>query len=70
MISNPEYLRELTVNQIFNDEKSNEPVVNSFVKYIDAYCAELKCTEHDILLNDEKYDEVFGIFSRIMNTEY
>jgi hypothetical protein len=66
MLSNPEYLRELTVNQIFNDEKSDEPVVHSFVKYIDAYCAELKCTEHDILLDDEKYVEVFGIFSNIM----
>jgi hypothetical protein len=69
MLSDPEYLRELTANQIFNDEKSDEPVVHSFIKYIDAYCAELKCTEQDILLNDEKYDEVFGIFSRIMSPE-
>jgi len=69
MLSNPEDLRELTANQIFNDEKSDEPVVHSFVKYIDAYCAELKCTEQDILLNDEKYGEVFGIFSRIMSPE-
>jgi hypothetical protein len=67
MLSDPEYLRELTANQIFNDEKSDEPVVNSFIKYIDAYCAELKCTEQDILLDDEKYEQVFGIFSNIMN---
>ena len=67
MLSDPEYLRELTANQLFNDEKSDEPVVNSFIKYIDAYCAELKCTEQDILLDDEKYGQVFGIFSNIMN---
>lgn len=67
MLSDPEYLRELTANQLFNDEKSDEPVVNSFIKYIDAYCAELKCTEQDILLDDEKYEQVFGIFSNIMN---
>lgn len=66
MLSDPEYLRELTANQLFNDEKSDEPVVNSFIKYIDAYCAELKCTEQDILLDDEKYEQVFGIFSNIM----
>ena len=66
MISDPEYLRELTAYQIFNDEKSDDPVVHSFVKYIDAYCAELNCTEHDILLDDEKYEQVFGIFSNIM----
>lgn len=67
MISDPEYLRELTANQIFNDEKSDEPVVHSFVKYIDAYCAELNCTEQDILLNDEKYEYVFGIFNTLMS---
>jgi hypothetical protein len=67
MISDPEYLRELTANQIFNDEKSDEPVVHSFVKYIDAYCAELNCTEQDILLNDEKYEYVFGIFNNLMS---
>ncbi len=67
MLSDPEYLRELTANQIFNDEKSDEPVVHSFVKYIDAYCAELNCTEQDILLNDEKYEYVFGIFNNLMS---
>jgi hypothetical protein len=69
MLSDPEYLRELTSNQLFNDEKSDEPVVRSFIKYIDAYCAELKCTEQDILLDDEKYEQVFGIFSNIMSTK-
>jgi hypothetical protein len=69
MLSDPEYLRELTANQLFNNEKSDEPVVHSFIKYIDAYCAELNCTEHDILLDDEKYEQVFSIFSNIMSTK-
>jgi hypothetical protein len=46
--------------------KDDEPLlVHSFIKYIDAYCAELKCTEHDILLDDELYERGFGIFSNI-----
>lgn len=69
MLSDPEYLRELTANQIFNNQKSDEPVVHSFVKYIDAYCAELKCTEQDILLDDEKYGQVFDIFNNLMKRD-
>jgi hypothetical protein len=36
-----------------------------FEKYLDAYCAELKVNEWDILKNDELYDQVFNIFSSI-----
>lgn len=65
MISNPEYLRELTIEHIFKNKKSTEPVVKNFVKYIDAYCAEMKKTEHDILLNDELFERVYSIFYNI-----
>lgn len=65
MLSNPQ-LRELTANQIFNRIESNDETVKSFIKYIDAYCAELKCSEQDILLNDETYEQVFGIFSGLI----
>lgn len=66
MLSNPQHLRGLTSNQLFNGENSDEPIVGDFIKYIDAYCAELKCTEEDILLNDETYQKVFDIFSNLM----
>ena len=38
-----------------------------FEKYLDAYCAELKVNEWDVLRNDEIYDQVFNIFSSIFN---
>jgi hypothetical protein len=38
-----------------------------FEKYLEAYCAELKLNEWDVLRNDEVYDQVFNIFSSIFN---
>jgi hypothetical protein len=36
-----------------------------FVKYVDAYCAEMNRTEWDILSDEETYETVYSIFSSI-----
>ena len=45
-----------------NDKK----VVNNFFRYLDAYCAELKCSELDILLNDKNWESVYNLFDSII----
>ncbi len=46
-------------------EKDNE-VLEKFFKYLDAYCAEMKCSELDIFLNDENWENVFHLFENVM----
>ena len=41
-------------------------IVDKFFRYMEAYCAELKCSELDIFLNDKKWDEVYHLFERVM----
>jgi len=41
-------------------------MVDKFFRYLDAYCAELKCSELDILLNDKNWENVFHLFENVM----
>ena len=58
-----EYLRELAKASLLRGESL---VKDKFTTYIEAYCAEMKATEHDILLNDELFESVYSIFHNIM----
>jgi len=65
-----EYLRELAKASLLRGEslvkdKDDEIALKKFTTYIDAYCAELKTTEHEILLNDELFESVYAIFHNI-----
>ena len=65
-----EYLRELAKASLLRGEslvkdKDDEFLLQKFTTYIEAYCAELKTTEHDILLNDELFESVYSIFHNI-----
>jgi hypothetical protein len=53
------YVRE---DKLFGDRE----IVLEFIKYLEAYCAELNYTEWDVLLNDEHYDVVFELFQNII----
>jgi len=53
------YLRE---QKLFGDKD----IVFEFIKYLDAYCAELNHTEWDVLSNDEHYDLVYHLFESII----
>jgi hypothetical protein len=46
--------------------ESDKVVIEKFFKYLDAYCAEMKCSELDIFLNDENWENVFHLFENIM----
>jgi hypothetical protein len=66
-----EYLRELAKASLLRGEslvkdKDDEIALKKFTTYIEAYCAEMKATEHDILLNDELFESVYSIFHNIM----
>lgn len=53
------YLKE---EKLFGDKE----IVFEFLKYLEAYCAELNHTEWDVLLNDEHYDSVYNLFDHIV----
>ena len=53
------YLKE---GKLFGDKD----IVFEFIKYMDAYCAELKKTEWDILNNDENWEYVYQLFDAII----
>lgn len=65
-----EYLRELAKASLLRGEslvkdKDDEIALQKFTSYIEAYCAELKTTEHEILLNDELFESVYSLFYNI-----
>ena len=65
-----EYLRELAKASLLRGEslvkdKQDEIALKKFTSYIEAYCAELKTTEHDILLDDELFEMVYSLFYNI-----
>jgi hypothetical protein len=46
--------------------EKDKNMVDKFFRYLDAYCAELKCSELDILLNDKNWEDVFHLFENVM----
>ena len=61
-------LRECTISHL-NGNQINieyEFFVGKFIYYMDAYCAELKKTQGDILNNDKMYDSVFSLFNSVI----
>lgn len=44
----------------------NETDLRNFFYYLDSYCAEMKLTEFDVLLNDENYDFFYNLFESVM----
>jgi hypothetical protein len=60
-------LRELTI-EFFKNEETTKPkeIVKLFSNYINAYCAEMKKNEYDILFNDELYEFVYSIFHTLV----
>ena len=64
----PVNFRELT-NKVLCGEKihvDNENIINDFADYIKAYCADLKCTEHDVIFDDKLYEKVYGLFDNVI----
>jgi len=63
----PADLRELTIEFFKAEESKNtKDIVRLFSNYIKAYCAEMKKSEWDILLDDELYESVYSIFHSIV----
>jgi len=46
--------------------EKDKNMVDKFFRYLDAYCAEMKCSELDIFLNDKNWESVFHLFENIM----
>jgi hypothetical protein len=64
-------VRENAINQLKGNRpcENSKPVVDKFFWYLDCYCAEMKHSEQDVLLNDEHYDLVWNLFSNIVLKE-
>lgn len=67
----PTLIRENAIKRLRGNEpcEKSKPVVDKFFYYLDCYCAELKHTEDDVLLNDDHYESVWGLFSNIVLKE-
>ncbi len=46
--------------------EKDKNMVDKFFRYLDAYCAEMKCSELDIFLNDKNWEDVFHLFENVM----
>lgn len=62
----PSNFRQLTYLVIHGEKIENNEIVNDFVNYIQAYCAELKLTDYDIVLNDDLYNMVYDLFDSVI----
>lgn len=67
----PTLIRENAIKRLRGNEpcEKSKHVVDKFFYYLDCYCAELKHTEDDVLLNDEHYESVWNLFSNIVLKE-
>ena len=61
-----EELRELTIKFFEGQDKKPKEIVRLFSNYINAYCAEMKKSEHEILFDDELYETVYSIFHSLV----
>jgi hypothetical protein len=59
-------IRESAIDIYSGDKKIEDETMRKFFYYIEAYCAETKSTEDDILFNDKKWNSVFELFNNIM----
>lgn len=64
-------LRQSTINFLNGKEVENENklYVDKFLYYTDAYCAEMKTTIDDILLDDKTFNMVFRLFNSVILTK-
>ena len=56
-------------NKVISDEEvstDDRNVVIGFVNYVKAYCADLKHTEHDVMLDDKLYKKVYDLYEIIV----
>ncbi len=68
---NAEELRQIA-EEFYSKENKPKPkgTLALFVKYMDAYCAELNKTEWDILGDEETYESVYSIFASICRKNF
>lgn len=64
----PVNFRELTNKVLCGEEINvdNKNIINDFAAYIKAYCADLKCTEHDVIFDDKLYERVYSLFDNVI----
>lgn len=64
----PEEIRRIAISHIKNESLTNDESirVKKFLHYLEAYCAEMKCDELDVLFNDEHYDKVYSLYKNVM----
>ena len=64
----PTSLRQ-SAYKVYNGHEASENdkvLLEKFFRYLEAYCAELKCTELDVFLNDKNWENVFHLFENVM----
>lgn len=66
-----EELRQ-SAEEYYRKEKKPDPKGNLalFVKYMEAYCAELNKTEWDVLRDEETWESVYSIFLHICGKDF
>ena len=64
----PEEIRRIAISHFKNEKLTIEESskIKKFLQYLEAYCAEMKFNEQDILLNDEHYEKVYSLYKNFM----
>lgn len=64
MKTSPKDLRELALENVMTQKKSENKEVLGFIDMMKYYCAEMKTTEYEILKDDKIYKRVYDLFDR------
>ncbi len=62
-------LRELAILYFQGNEIHVSNLLNRFISFIHAYCADLKKTEFDILYDDKTFNIVSSLFESLVGKE-
>lgn len=60
-------IRKITLDKISGIEisESDRSESSLFTRYMDAYCSELGKTEFEVILNDEEFDILWGLYKNL-----
>lgn len=64
----PSELRKRAIEVVRNNSEIRDEEINlkKLFFYLECFCAELKQTEFDVLLNDENYEFFYNLFENVM----
>jgi hypothetical protein len=62
-----EQIRKITIDSLngLAITLADKVMIKKFISYIEAYCCELHVTEWDILLDDDNFERIWGLYTNV-----